>query len=544
MTHHGTMLHTYPAWAIMRDRCRDLGLITWRCETDGTLVECPEDPGLASLWMSSAPVRRLVAEAAEAWSGTDEPRLRSGAPGLRLIPIIHEHRGRRMGMTIAAALEPQIVDGVLFEEACRATGLDIAGTRAAFRRIATFTEASAQRHVEMLRWMARDLEAVTEHESALSGFASELSQSYETIDMLYALGRSMRNLDRPSEFFQTLFDRLKETLPFGWLAARLCEDRTALAELAGRCVLRGAVPWSIEELPRIADEFQSQLGADARTMVAAPDQASGQEARVLVQPILVGGKVVGMMFCGDRRGDDPQVSSYDMQLFEAASAFTGAFLENARLYREQQATFMGALKALTAAIDAKDRYTCGHSERVAYLGRTLARAVGLPEEQAERVHLSGLLHDVGKIGVPEAVLCKPGKLTDAEFEAIKRHPQIGHDILQGIPMLADILPGVLYHHERFDGRGYPHGIAGTEIPLVARILAIADTFDAMSSTRSYRSALPRGKVMEEMRRCAGAQFDPELVAAFVQLDLSTYDAMVERHASEYRPRLEVPSLAA
>lgn len=544
MTHHGTIVQTYPAWAIMRDRCRELGLITWRCETDGTLVECPEDPGLPSLWMSAAPVRSMVADAAAVWGEATNPRLRLVAPGFWLIPVIHEHRGRRMGMTIAAALEPQIIDEPLFEAACRATGLDIAGTRAAFRRIATFSEASAERHVTLLRWMARDLDALTEHESALSGFASELSQSYETIDMLYALGRSMRNLGRPSEFFDGLFDRLKETLPFGWLAARFCGDENAVAELAGRCVLRGAAPWSLDELPRIADQFQRQLGGDTRTMVASPDQVPDHEARVLVQPILVGGKVVGIMFCGDRRGDDPQVSSYDMQLFEAASAFTGAFLENARLYRDQQATFMGALKALTAAIDAKDRYTCGHSERVAYLGRTLARAVGLPEEQAERVHLSGLLHDVGKIGVPEVVLCKPGKLTDAEFEAIKRHPQIGHDILKGIPMLADILPGVLYHHERFDGRGYPHGISGTDIPLVARILAIADTFDAMSSTRSYRSALPRAKVMEEMRRCAGAQFDPELAAAFVQLDLSTYDAMVERHASEYRPRFETTSLAA
>ena len=222
-----------------------------------------------------------------------------------------------------------------------------------------------------------------------------------------------------------------------------------------------------------------------------------------------------------------------MQLLEAAAAFSGAFLENAGLYQNQQEMFLGSLKALTAAIDAKDRYTCGHSERVALMARELALASGMPSAQADRVHIAGLLHDVGKIGVPEAVLCKAGRLTDAEFALIRLHPEIGHRILKDIPMLGDILPGVLNHHERWDGKGYPQGLSGLGIPHVARLLAIADTFDAMSSTRSYRPAMSRERVMAEIRKEAGRQFDPELAACFAGLDLTHYDRMVARHAVEH-----------
>jgi HD-GYP domain-containing protein (c-di-GMP phosphodiesterase class II) len=150
----------------------------------------------------------------------------------------------------------------------------------------------------------------------------------------------------------------------------------------------------------------------------------------------------------------------------------------------------------------------------------------------ERIRIAGLVHDVGKIGVPEAVLRKPGRLTDEEFEQIKRHPRIGYDILRDIGPLGDVLPGVLYHHERWDGRGYPEGLTAGEIPLMGRLLAVADAFDAMSSDRSYRPALPREKVLREMIDCAGSQFDPELVPIFVKLDLTEYDAMVARHEAQ------------
>jgi HD-GYP domain-containing protein (c-di-GMP phosphodiesterase class II) len=153
--------------------------------------------------------------------------------------------------------------------------------------------------------------------------------------------------------------------------------------------------------------------------------------------------------------------------------------------------------------------------------------MGLPEERVRRVHIAGLLHDVGKIGVPEAVLCKPGRLTDEEFAWIRRHPEIGHGILKDIPQLADILPGVLHHHERMDGRGYPAGLKGDGIPLLARVIAVADTFDALSSTRSYRSARPR----PEIARSAGTQLDPAVAAVLPTIDLAEFDRMLAEHAT-------------
>jgi HD-GYP domain-containing protein (c-di-GMP phosphodiesterase class II) len=161
----------------------------------------------------------------------------------------------------------------------------------------------------------------------------------------------------------------------------------------------------------------------------------------------------------------------------------------------------------------------------------MALAMGMNRVDAERVRIAGLVHDVGKIGVPESVLCKQGKLTDAEFAAIKRHPEIGFNILRDITLLEDVLPAVLHHHERFDGNGYPHRIAGEAIPLMARLLAVADTFDAMSSTRSYRAAMARGFVLAEIERCAGSQFDPKLAKLFLSIDLSEYDRIVARHAA-------------
>jgi HD-GYP domain-containing protein (c-di-GMP phosphodiesterase class II) len=253
--------------------------------------------------------------------------------------------------------------------------------------------------------------------------------------------------------------------------------------------------------------------------------------QVFVMPLLRGGRVIGVVAAGDKCGEDPQISTFDTGLVEAAASQISPFLETTALYAEQHAMFMGTLSALTSAIDAKDKYTCGHSGRVAFLAAALAQMIGLEGDVVERVHIAGLVHDVGKIGVPEAVLCKAARLTDDEFNLVKEHPAIGNRILCGIPALKDVLPGVMHHHERWDGRGYPAGLKGDQIPLFARLIGIADTFDAMSSSRSYRAAMPRDKVLEEIRRCAGTQFDPELVGPFLKINLDEYDRMLSGAAS-------------
>lgn len=184
--------------------------------------------------------------------------------------------------------------------------------------------------------------------------------------------------------------------------------------------------------------------------------------------------------------------------------------------RNMRELFLATIKSLAAAIDAKDPYTRGHSERVAIYSVAIARELGLDERALERVQIAALLHDVGKIGIEDAVLRKPDRLTDAEYAIIKRHPEMGASIMAPIRQLKDITPGMRHHHEALDGTGYPDGLAGGEIPLIARIIAVGDTFDAMTSDRLYQKAMDDDFVIKTLTRLAGTRYDPKMVQAFIK----------------------------
>jgi diguanylate cyclase (GGDEF)-like protein len=188
-----------------------------------------------------------------------------------------------------------------------------------------------------------------------------------------------------------------------------------------------------------------------------------------------------------------------------------------QLHRSLNDGSFATIQALAAAVDAKDPYTQGHSQRVATYARDLARAIGLSEEMIELIYITGTLHDVGKIGVPDAILKKPGRLDDDERAIMETHPVLGEVIVRKVPRLASTLPGVRNHHERWDGKGYPDHLTGEKIPHMARILAVADTFDAMTSDRPYRKGLAWEVALAEIAKGAGTQFDPALASAFVEL---------------------------
>jgi len=228
----------------------------------------------------------------------------------------------------------------------------------------------------------------------------------------------------------------------------------------------------------------------------------------------------------------------DSKLLNSIANESAIYLENAMLFDDVRGLSMGLLHSLTSAVDAKDAYTCGHSERVALLSRSLAAEAGLSEHHVERIYMAGLLHDVGKIGVPEAVLQKTGKLTDEEFDQIKKHPEIGAKILRDIKQIEDIIPGVLHHHERYDGKGYPSGLAGESIPLMGRIICLADCFDAMTSSRTYRKALPLEVALTEIRRCSGTQFDPVLADAFLKLGINQLRDLIHNHQEQSKKLIE------
>jgi response regulator RpfG family c-di-GMP phosphodiesterase len=191
-----------------------------------------------------------------------------------------------------------------------------------------------------------------------------------------------------------------------------------------------------------------------------------------------------------------------------------------RKVREQtdliNSMYVRSVDALIKALEAKDLYTRGHSQRVTMYSVAIGRLLGLPDEELEDLRRASILHDLGKIGVREAVLNKPSRLDGQEYGEITRHPETAVRILEPIPFFIPLLPAILHHHERYDGTGYPRGLSGEAVPLHSRIMAIADTFDAMTSTRAYRKALPLHEANAEIRRCSGSQFDPRLVPVFFE----------------------------
>lgn len=233
-------------------------------------------------------------------------------------------------------------------------------------------------------------------------------------------------------------------------------------------------------------------------------------------------------------------------LLGSAGSILAAHAHNLALLKQKEALLTSVIRAMVSAIEAKDQYTRGHSDRVALYGRALAQQLGLSDSYQEKIYLSGLLHDVGKIGVSDATLRKPGKLTDEEFEEIKKHPDEGWAILHDIEQLRDILPGVLYHHERIDGRGYPDGLKGLDIPLDGRILAVADAYDAMTSDRPYRKGMPVEKAEAILKEGSGSQWDNAIIQAFfdAKQEINRISADYEmpnkprRHPSADEPSLD------
>ncbi|MBO1336086.1 HD-GYP domain-containing protein [Streptomyces sp. VRA16 Mangrove soil] len=185
-------------------------------------------------------------------------------------------------------------------------------------------------------------------------------------------------------------------------------------------------------------------------------------------------------------------------------------------YQRERAAHQATIRALVQAVDIKDGYTRGHSERVGQASMMIARELGMPDERAEVLRFAGILHDVGKLGVPTRLLRKDGPLTPEEREVIQLHPEYGHEMVRGIGFLGEARAAILHHHERLDGSGYPYGLVGTQIPEFARVVAVADAFDAMTSTRTYSRARPVEVAVAELERCAGTQFDPVMVGALVR----------------------------
>ncbi len=254
----------------------------------------------------------------------------------------------------------------------------------------------------------------------------------------------------------------------------------------------------VEHAGRAAELFSELPGRAVTSMACVP---------LKMRERLLGWIAVVSLTAG-KRFDEGQ-----RKLLSIIASRAAAAIENARLYEDLQATFQQTIESLARTIDKMDRYTAGHSERVARYAAALARWLGLGPDQVEIVRQAALMHDIGKVGCV-INLNKPGKLTQSEYEIFKKHPVYGREILDPIKFLEPVIPGVHLHHERWDGRGYPLGLASQEIPLIARIISVADTYDAMTTDRAYRRAVPHEVTVNEITRCAGSQFDPDVAGEF------------------------------
>lgn len=380
---------------------------------------------------------------------------------------------------------------------------------------------------EILSLFANEFQTSTNSADQIEKICTELSQSYEELMLLYNLSSHMKVTQSSSTYLQLACDQLTQLINVEGIAIFLDKKIDGAKRLA---LSAGSGLVSID--PNLADILQVHLAAELNlgkealldSDIDSPFKYDwpGDIKSVIAVPLNGADQMTGLMVATNIV-DKPDFDNIDVKLFNSVAHQCAVFLENGRLFGDLKELFVGSLKALTNSIDAKDQYTRGHSERVAFIARwitdRIAETTPIEEDEVHRIYLAGLLHDIGKIGISEAVLRKRGKLDDDEMSRIKAHPQIGASILSEIKQMRDIVPGVLTHHERMDGKGYPKGLTGDRIPLIGKIISLADSFDAMTSRRVYREALSIKRAMAEIEKGIGTQFDPEIATIFINSDI-------------------------
>jgi len=495
---------------------------------DGIVWPDPSDSVVAwreRLVVGAAPVRTEIEDRLESILANPLETVEV-LEGIQVIPcVIRGSGGVPEDAGLAVVMTATLLDRGSLSMLCNVARMD----ETLVRGLATAGDLPDDDSVPHIAPLVRRLHAqvfahVRDHEIQQS-VDSQLADTYEELHLLNSLIDGLVVGGDPEAFLESACRELAATGGYAWVTAHIDENG---GPLALRSFVHGEGAPSRADLRRILDDRQDSS--------ARATQLAGY-GEVGIASIRGDGTCLGHLVVGGRTGGS--LSSIELTLLGSAAGHLSVFLRNASLYADLDALFLGTLQAMVAAIDAKDPYTRGHSQRVAELSRDLAVAIGLPDDFVRTAHLSGLVHDIGKIGVPEAVLKKSGRLDDEEFAAIRQHPQIGYRILKDIPQIRDLLPGVLCHHESWDGRGYPAGLSRDEIPLLARIVAICDSFDAMSSNRTYRRALPREEIFAEIRRCAGSQFDPDIVPVFLGMDFEGYDRLLAQGIEESRSALRI-----
>jgi putative nucleotidyltransferase with HDIG domain len=366
------------------------------------------------------------------------------------------------------------------------------------------TDAASSEHA-MTRRMARPSIASVDG-AAIAGLLATSRELMAFDDVAGLLDRVLDRLQpvlNPDRSAILLFDEASGVLTPR--AVRPAGAYTSVSDFASGTAVREAI--RAREVLEIAD-----ASLDARLQDSASVARAGVRSAVCV-PLLGRTGPIGALYA-DQTWYQGRFTPEQIQYATAFAAHAAAALETAQLYDDRERHFRATLEAFARAIDARDRYTAGHSERVAAYAGALARARGLSLAEQEILRRACMLHDIGKVGVPDHILRKPGPLDPHERVLMEAHVTIGYEMLVPLPLLEDSLPAIRSHHERWDGTGYPDRLAGEAIPPHARLMSVADAYDAMTSERPYRAALPGEEAADRLRADAGAHFDPAAVAAF------------------------------
>lgn len=394
---------------------------------------------------------------------------------------------------------------------------------------------------QLLELFAESFQAEAAAEEQIEIVGTELAQVYEELVLLHKLSSNMRISESDANYLQMACDSLTEIVFVEGIAILLKKniagkeqlvlvagaglidmDKQMMAALYDRLVTEVSSGREALLDSKVDSPFKYRWKENIRNIIVAPLYGKNKAGGRFTQMVENGRSVMGLMVAINKI-DKPDFDSTDVKLFNCVANNCAVFIENGRLFADLKGLLIGSLRALTNSIDAKDPYTRGHSERVAFISRWIAERLAeneqLTEEDIHKVYLAGLLHDIGKMGVAESVLRKYGKLSEDEFAQMKTHPGVGAGILGEIEQMRDIVPGVLQHHERCDGSGYPNGLHGDKIALMGKIIGLADSFDAMTSKRTYREAMSVGQAMAEIEENLGTQFDEMVGRAFLNSDV-------------------------